>query len=163
MMLRDDPHLPEAGTQALLFDCDGTLVETMHLHRMSWGRIFERYSAVENRNPTLAEIAEILSGPEAFSDALISPQYALKVAQGDYQDLSGLKDQVSSLTSGPLKRILSPKGGGDIRLEDAARGTVLYFRLQSLISPKLVSSVGKLIVNNLNYLAGRAHRGVGAA
>ena len=42
-MDRDDPHRPDEGTQALLFDCDGTLVETMHLHRLSWGRIFERY------------------------------------------------------------------------------------------------------------------------
>jgi beta-phosphoglucomutase-like phosphatase (HAD superfamily) len=34
---------PPAGTEALLFDCDGTLVDTMHLHRIVWHQIFGRY------------------------------------------------------------------------------------------------------------------------
>ncbi len=41
----------------------------------------------------------------------------------------------------------------------AEEGTVLYFRLQSLMSPQLVTILGKLIINQLNYLAGIAHRG----
>lgn len=34
----DDPR-----PQALLFDCDGTLVDTMGVHREVWSRIFARY------------------------------------------------------------------------------------------------------------------------
>jgi type IV secretory pathway TraG/TraD family ATPase VirD4 len=41
----------------------------------------------------------------------------------------------------------------------AADGGVLYFRLQSLMSPQLVTILGRLIINQLNYLAGTAHRG----
>jgi len=36
------PH-PEPGTAALLFDCDGTLVDTMDVHRSIWTEIFARY------------------------------------------------------------------------------------------------------------------------
>jgi len=36
-------HLPDDGVRALLFDCDGTLVDTMPVHREVWTRIFERY------------------------------------------------------------------------------------------------------------------------
>jgi conjugal transfer pilus assembly protein TraD len=35
---------------------------------------------------------------------------------------------------------------------------VIYFRLQSLMSPQLVSTVGKLLINQINFLAGTAHR-----
>lgn len=31
------------GTRALLFDCDGTLVDTMALHRIVWHQLFGRY------------------------------------------------------------------------------------------------------------------------
>lgn len=34
---------PEPGTAALLFDCDGTLVDTMGVHRVIWTEIFGRY------------------------------------------------------------------------------------------------------------------------
>lgn len=34
---------PAPGTRALLFDCDGTLVDTMELHRIVWRQIFGRY------------------------------------------------------------------------------------------------------------------------
>lgn len=34
----------------------------------------------------------------------------------------------------------------------------MYFRLQSLLSPQLASTVGKLIINHSNFLAGTAHR-----
>jgi HAD superfamily hydrolase (TIGR01509 family) len=36
------PH-PEPDTAALLFDCDGTLVDTMGVHRIVWAEIFARY------------------------------------------------------------------------------------------------------------------------
>ena len=34
---------PPAGTRALLFDCDGTLVDTMGLHRVVWQEMFDRF------------------------------------------------------------------------------------------------------------------------
>jgi len=36
------PH-PDPETAALLFDCDGTLVDTMGVHRIVWTEIFGRY------------------------------------------------------------------------------------------------------------------------
>lgn len=36
------PHPPE-GTQALLFDCDGTLVDTMGVYRIGWRQVFGRH------------------------------------------------------------------------------------------------------------------------
>lgn len=33
----------DADTAALLFDCDGTLVDTMNVHRVIWAEIFGRY------------------------------------------------------------------------------------------------------------------------
>lgn len=37
---------PPPQVRALLFDCDGTLVDTMGLHRLVWQRIFDRYDFV---------------------------------------------------------------------------------------------------------------------
>lgn len=39
------PLLPHADpdTVAVLFDCDGTLVDTMGVHRIVWAEIFRRY------------------------------------------------------------------------------------------------------------------------
>ena len=34
---------PPAGTEALLFDCDGTLVDTMGLYRICWRQVFGRH------------------------------------------------------------------------------------------------------------------------
>ncbi len=36
------PEVP-AGTQALLFDCDGTMVDTMGVYRLGWDEVFARY------------------------------------------------------------------------------------------------------------------------
>lgn len=41
-----EPPLEATQPKALLFDCDGTLVDTMGLHRVVWQRIFERYDFV---------------------------------------------------------------------------------------------------------------------
>ena len=41
--MADSPHLPGAEIQAILFDCDGTLVDTMNVHREVWHQIFARY------------------------------------------------------------------------------------------------------------------------
>lgn len=63
---------------------------------------------------------------------------------------------------GHLGETLSVHEGKEcINLAEVQDGKVLYFRLQSLLSPQAVSSVGKLLINNLNYMTGRAHRQVG--
>lgn len=36
------PAIPE-GTQALLFDCDGTMVDTMGVYRIGWHQVFGRH------------------------------------------------------------------------------------------------------------------------
>ena len=37
-----DPLQPPAGAEALLFDCDGTLVDTLSLYRVCWRQVFGR-------------------------------------------------------------------------------------------------------------------------
>jgi HAD superfamily hydrolase (TIGR01509 family) len=37
------PMDPPEGTEALLFDCDGTLVDTMGLYRICWRQVFGRH------------------------------------------------------------------------------------------------------------------------
>ncbi|MGI9137034.1 MAG: HAD family hydrolase [Candidatus Nanopelagicales bacterium] len=39
-------HLPDESTKAILFDCDGTLVDTMPIHRAVWSELFLRYDFV---------------------------------------------------------------------------------------------------------------------
>lgn len=73
-------------------------------------------------------------------------------------NISGLRDQVHSLCSGHLAKILSCKDDKGMNFSDVENGCVLYFRLQSLMSPQIASTVGKLVINHLNYLAGSAHR-----
>jgi HAD superfamily hydrolase (TIGR01509 family) len=41
--MSDATHLPDATTKAILFDCDGTLVDTMPVLREVWHEIFLRY------------------------------------------------------------------------------------------------------------------------
>jgi beta-phosphoglucomutase-like phosphatase (HAD superfamily) len=53
---------PPAGTRALLFDCDGTLVDTMHLHRIVWHQIFGRYG-FEITDDWWEENANVALGP----------------------------------------------------------------------------------------------------
>jgi HAD superfamily hydrolase (TIGR01509 family) len=38
-----DPLRVDPSTEALLFDCDGTLVDSMGLHRVVWSELFARY------------------------------------------------------------------------------------------------------------------------
>jgi len=53
---------PPAHAQALLFDCDGTLVDTMHLHRIVWHQIFGRYG-YEITDEWWEEYANVAVGP----------------------------------------------------------------------------------------------------
>jgi beta-phosphoglucomutase-like phosphatase (HAD superfamily) len=53
---------PPPGTRALLFDCDGTLVDTMQLHRIVWHQIFGRYG-FEITDSWWEEYANVAVGP----------------------------------------------------------------------------------------------------
>jgi HAD superfamily hydrolase (TIGR01509 family) len=44
--MSDATHLPDATIKAILFDCDGTLVDTMPIHRAVWHELFLRYDFV---------------------------------------------------------------------------------------------------------------------
>lgn len=126
-------------------------------------RIFQMHFERNTRNPTLKDLAEILSSPDAFSQGTVTDTYLEEAAMQDYKELSGLRDQVNLLCLGHLSKTLSPKRKAGMAFEEAKNGRVLYFRLQSLLSPQLVGTVGKLLINQLNFLAGTAHRGRGAA
>ena len=61
------PHIhesltPPPDTAALLFDCDGTLVDTMRLHRIVWHQIFGRYG-FEITDEWWEEYANVALGP----------------------------------------------------------------------------------------------------
>jgi HAD superfamily hydrolase (TIGR01509 family) len=57
-----DSLTPPPGTAALLFDCDGTLVDTMQLHRIVWHQIFGRYG-FEMTDEWWEEYANVAVGP----------------------------------------------------------------------------------------------------
>lgn len=121
-------------------------------------RIFQNFYELNDRNPLLTDVSDILETPDSYSAFVNNASYPQNLAMKDFQDLSGLRDQVKSLTLGHLSKILSPGSNSTIDLCEAETGSVIYFRLQSLMSPQIVAIVGKLIINNLNFLAGTAHR-----
>lgn len=121
-------------------------------------RIFQTHCEVNSRNPTLLEVSNYLETPKTYSAFVSNEDFPESLAIAEFQDLSGLRDQVRSLTIGHLAKILSPQVSA-IDLSKASDGAVIYFRLQSLMSPQLVSIIGKLVINHLNFLAGTAHRG----
>lgn len=121
-------------------------------------RIFQIFHERHERNPSLLRLSSLLGDKEQYSGFTQSDLYPTKVAEQDFQELSGLRDQIKTLTMGHLGKILSPDGASQMRLEEAKNGCVLYFRLQSLLSSQLVSIVGKLLINHLNFIAGMAHR-----
>jgi hypothetical protein len=121
-------------------------------------RIFETHHRQQEHNPTLAKLNEYLATEAAYASAMGSNDYPVKLAAKDFLELSGLRDQIKGLTIGYIGKILSPERGSGIQLTSAHTGTVIYFRLQSLLSQQLVSTVGRLVINHLSHLAGTAHR-----
>lgn len=111
-------------------------------------RIFQTYFEINDRNPCLTELAKVLETPDSYCALVNSEDFPQSLAVKDFQDLSGLRDQIKSLTMGCLGKILSPTGPEQINLADAETGTVIYFRLQSLMSPQIVSVLGTLIINH---------------
>jgi hypothetical protein len=121
-------------------------------------RLFESHHQKFERNPNLLDLHHYLEAEGNYASALESEMYSAKLAAKDFSDLSGLRDQIRALTVGHMGRILSPSNSPRIQLEDAWKGGVVYFRLQSLLSQQLVSTVGRLIIGHLAFLAGTAHR-----
>lgn len=120
-------------------------------------RIFQVHFEIHEKNPTLIEISDYLETPKRYSSFVSNEDFPESLAIAEFQDLSGLRDQIRSLTMGHLANSLSPKVS-EIDLSRAAEGFVIYFRLQSLMSPQIVSILGRLVINHLNFLAGTAHR-----
>jgi len=121
-------------------------------------RLFEKHRRIHGKNPNLKELDLYLAKSANFTTMLADDDYSRKVAEADFEELSGLRDQIHSLCISHLAKTLSPVAGNSINLRDAANGTVFYFRLQSLLSPQLVSVLGKLLINHLSFLAGTSHR-----
>jgi len=126
-------------------------------------KLFQRHYESNARNPRLIELSNYLEDPDSYKAIACSDTYPDKLAERDFMELSGLRDQIKTLCIGYLENILSPKTGSDMKLDEASEGRVLYFRLQSLISPQLVATLGKLLINHINFLAGSAHRVEGAS
>jgi len=121
-------------------------------------KLFEAHHAKNKHNPTIHELHGYLEHFSGYLAAIGIPSEGKKFAEKDFIELSGLRDQLRTLCMGHLKPILSPEGTGEMHLKDVSNGCVLYFRLQSLLSPQLVSTLGKLLIQHLNFLAGTAHR-----
>jgi len=126
-------------------------------------RMFQEHFKAHKKNPQLRELSYYLEDPEIYNSLLESEKYPKKLAEKDFFELSGLRDQIRSLCIGHLEKVLSPTDGGSMNFHEAKDGKVLYFRLQSLMSPQLVVILGRLLINHLNFLAGTAHRGDGLA
>lgn len=123
-------------------------------------KLFQVYYEKFQKNPTLLDLSKYLENADTFSSTVEEMGYPKKQIEKDFSELSGLRDQIKGLCIGHLEKTLSPKEKPDIQLEDVTKGSVIYFRLQSLMSPQLVSTLGKLIINHLNYITGTAHRGL---
>lgn len=121
-------------------------------------RLFQHHFETHDCNPKLSDLDKYLQDPKTFSAFIQTEAYPQALAEKEFAELSGLRDQIKILNIGHMAKILSPKGPAGISLDDASRGDVIYFRLQSLMSPQLVSILGRLLINHLNYLAGIAHR-----
>ncbi len=121
-------------------------------------RLFEKHRRTSGKNPNLKNLDWYLAKSSNFTTIVVDDDYSKKVAEVDFEELSGLRDQIHSLCISHLAKTLSPTGNASIDLSEAAHGTVFYFRLQSLLSPQLVSVLGKLIINHLSFLAGTSHR-----
>ena len=121
-------------------------------------KIFAKHFETSGKNPTLVDISNYLKTPKHYILAAEGDDYPIKQAENDFAELSSLRDQIKSLCMGHLAKTLSPSNQSEVRLNEVSKGYILYFRLQSLMSPQLVSTIGKLIINHLNYLAGTAHR-----
>lgn len=121
--------------------------------------IFEDFYKKTGRNPTIKDIKKYLEVSATLAEVL-NLDVKSKVFEAEFKDLSGLRDQIRSLCIGHFENILSPtKDKDSINLSEVFKGKIIYFRLQSLLSPQAVQVIGKLIIQNINFLTGNSHRG----
>lgn len=124
--------------------------------------VFDRHHESKKRNPRISDIDHYLADLDIFNKLIQVDPTGKTWIEREFSEISGLRDQIRTLNTGHLEKILSPTAGG-MDIKNAAKGSVLYFRLQSLLSPQVVKTVGRLLINHLNFLAGTAHRGDGLA
>ena len=126
-------------------------------------RFFEAHFSLYEKNPTLEQFNDALSDLDNLNQATqLQDDDKDKgfVTTKDYEDLSGLIDQVDQLSSGHLKRLLSPEEGEPtISLEkDIKEKKVVYFRLQSMLDSESIAVVSKMVINELANCAAYAQR-----
>ncbi len=119
--------------------------------------LFETHFKRFDKNPTLTDLRSHMEDAETFK-TFTNANGDQKQAERQFNDISGLRDQINILCTGHLAKSLSPAREQRMKIEGAMGDEVLYFRLQSLLSPQLVTIVGKLLLNHMNYVAGTAHR-----
>lgn len=120
---------------------------------------FDRYG----KNPHLSELKRYFDNQVMLCEVL-GLDIKSKASEREFADLSGLRDQLRSLTVGHLEKLLSPLDGREqVDLSSVARGNIIYFRLQSLLSPSAVQILGRLLIQKLNFLAGQTHRAGGVS
>lgn len=126
--------------------------------------IFEHHFIKEKRNPTLQDINMYLHVPVKLAEVL-GLEIQSKDLEQQSNDLSGLKSQIMGLCTGYMGKILSPDQESilnkdlQVNLSEVFEGKIIYFRLQSLLSPLAAQTVGRLVIQNINYLTGSSHRG----
>lgn len=113
---------------------------------------YKRYG----QNPTILDLKNCFDTVSIFAECM-NIDLKNKSLEKEFNDVSGLRDQIRSLSVGHLEKLLSP-GENAIDLSKAVEGNIIYFRLQSLLSPQAVQILGKLIIQHLNFIAGSIHR-----
>lgn len=112
------------------------------------------------KRPTFSDLANLLTSANSLN-AVVTPGDGSrsKVTERDFEELAGLRDQISMLGNGHFAQILTTRGEEDtIRIDkDLQQGKILYFRLQALLDADSAALVGRLVINDLAYYSGQRH------
>jgi len=130
------PHHPEAAipdhVQALIFDCDGTLVDTMPIHFAAWTKALEPYGITMGEKrfyqyagmPT-AKIIEILSREQGIA---VSPERVAEEKENLYLEFlhraAPIDDVIAIARREQGHRKLAVASGGWRRIVEAALNVV---------------------------------------
>lgn len=123
-------------------------------------QLFSSHHEKHGANPTLAVLNSYLKSFESYAAAANMGGSEQETEKKNFENLTGLRDQVRTLVTGHLNTALSPAANvAQVRIQDAIlQKKFVYFRLQSLLSAQMSSLLGKLIINELSFCAGSAHR-----
>ena len=122
-------------------------------------RLFQTHFESRGVNPTINELARYLENPKKYAAFVMADDFPTALAMEEFKDLSGLRDQLNGLSIGYLRETLSPATGIGIDLNLGAQRVGYLFPFAKLdVASQLVSTVGKMVINHLNYMAGSAHR-----